>query len=71
MIAEALYRLLRSDPGTASRIAKIEQIVAFRNRLVHLYDRVDESVVWDNTQDSLHRLMREVAGLLAEPDDPA
>ena len=45
-------------------------ITAFRNRLIHDYDLVDEEVVWNIIQEKVSRLLEEVDGLLREPESP-
>ena len=45
IIGEALNRLAKSDPSTASTIGDYQQIIAFRNVLIHGDDVVDDRVV--------------------------
>ena len=40
------------------------QIVAFRNRLIHAYDSIDDSIVWVTIQNHLPKLKTEVDILL-------
>ncbi len=47
IIGEALNRLAKLDPDTAGRITDAAQIIAFRNVLIHGYDAIDDSRVWD------------------------
>jgi len=44
IIGEALNQFKKLEPATA--IEHDRQIVSFRNRLVHAYDSIDNSVVW-------------------------
>jgi uncharacterized protein with HEPN domain len=67
IIGEAVQRLAKTAPGIASRITDARRIAAFRNVLIHAYDRVDANVVWDIVQGDLPRLLSEVDGLLREP----
>ena len=69
IIGEALNRLAKSDPATAKRIEDYEQIIAFRNVLVHGYDIVDDHVVWEVVQDKLPTLHDQVRALLREEGD--
>ena len=68
IIGEALNRLARSDPAAASRIGDYQQIIAFRNILVHGYDVVDDHVVWEAAQNKLPALHHKVQALLAQED---
>ena len=66
IIGEALTRLASTDPDpdTAARIAKVPQIIAFRNVLIHGYDLVDHSLVWSTARTQVPGLLREVAAIL-------
>jgi uncharacterized protein with HEPN domain len=67
MMGEALRRLERTDPELAKRIANRAQIVAFRNVLVHDYDRISDEVVWDTVNADVGPLIRQIESLLNEP----
>jgi uncharacterized protein with HEPN domain len=47
IIGEALNRLNRVDPSTADQISQTRRIIGFRNILIHGYDIVENTVVWD------------------------
>ena len=64
IIGEALRRLAKEDPATASHIHEHERIIAVRNILIHGYADVDDRVVWDVLQKKLPTLLREVEALL-------
>ena len=66
IVGEALSRLAKRDPETASRIPDRRQIISFRNVLIHGYDIVDDLVVWDVVGKKLPVLLGEVKALLAE-----
>lgn len=66
IIGEALLRLERTDPETASRISDYREIIGFRNRLAHNYDDIDNPQVWDIIQNFLPNLRAEVEVLLEE-----
>jgi uncharacterized protein with HEPN domain len=66
IIGEALNRLNRIDPDTAAQITDAAQIIAFRNVLIHGYDAIDDSRVWDGIQHSLPALHSQVTELLKD-----
>jgi uncharacterized protein with HEPN domain len=66
IIGEALVRLRRSDPNTASSIPEHAQIIAFRNVLIHGYDAIDHRRVWDAIENSLPQLLTTVEALLSQ-----
>jgi len=64
IIGEAMNRISRSDEALASRLTGRQQIIAFRNVLIHAYDRIDVSIVWDVIQTKLPKLYAEVETLI-------
>jgi uncharacterized protein with HEPN domain len=64
IIGEALRRLSKEDPASATQIHEHQRIIAFRNILIHGYADVDDRVVWDVLQSKLPRLLQEVETLL-------
>ncbi len=44
IIGEALTQLRKSEPNII--IENDKQIIGFRNRIVHAYDSIDNSIVW-------------------------
>ncbi len=70
IIGEALAQLTRVDAVIAVQITECRSIVAFRNILVHAYAQVDDRIVWGIVQAKLPVLIREVAALMAEGDEP-
>jgi uncharacterized protein with HEPN domain len=69
VIGEALAQALRFFPEIAGRIANIEEVVAFRNRLIHGYATVRHALVWDIVQTDLPRLRQEATNLLREAEE--
>lgn len=70
IIGEALAQLARVDAALAARITEFRSIVAFRNILVHAYAQIDDRIVWGIVQSKLPALIREVAALMADGDQP-
>lgn len=70
IIGEAIGKLRERDSATCHRISEAHAIAAFRNRVIHGYDLVDDEVVWNIIQEKVPRLLEEVDGLLREPESP-
>lgn len=66
IMGEAVNRLRNREPSVATRITSHNQIVAFRNILIHGYDTIDYEIVWQAVQESLPVLRSEVEQLLSE-----
>ena len=64
IVGEALNRLYKTDPAIASQIENYNQIIAFRNILIHGYDVIEDAVVWDVVSDYLPELKRQVCEML-------
>ena len=62
IIGEALNQFRKLEPSTL--IENDKQIVAFRNRLVHAYDSLDNSIIWAIVNRHLKPLKSEVETLL-------
>lgn len=65
IIGEALNRLTRTEPDMASQISHHKRIISFRNILIHGYDIVEDSVVWDVATGNLPELYKQVQILLS------
>jgi uncharacterized protein with HEPN domain len=70
IIGEALSLLARVDQPLAARIPELRRVIAFRNVLIHGYDRVDNTWVWRIVEIDLPLLRRHVADLLVELGEP-
>jgi uncharacterized protein with HEPN domain len=64
VIGEALNQLRKISPGVAAQISSTETIIAFRNRIIHGYDSVDNLIVWSTVQNDLPTLRAEVEKLI-------
>jgi uncharacterized protein with HEPN domain len=69
IIGEAIGRISRYDAETASCISEHRRIVAFRNRLIHGYDLLDDALVWETVKTEVPVLLSEVERLLQERDE--
>jgi uncharacterized protein with HEPN domain len=68
IIGEALRRLSKIDPSVSDQIGDHQQIIAFRNLLIHGYDIIDDAIVWRVINQDLPVLEQEVTNLLGEDD---
>lgn len=64
IIGEALNRFHESNPDKASQIKNYTQIIAFRNILIHGYDVIEDTVVWDVISNYLPVLNEQICGML-------
>ena len=62
IIGEALNQFKKIE--TSITIENDKQIVAFRNRLVHAYDSLDNSIIWAIVHRNLKPLKVEIENLL-------
>jgi uncharacterized protein with HEPN domain len=68
IIGEAHLRLERMDPATTARIPDYRAIIGLRNRLVHGYDSINDTRVWEIVRNFLPGLRRDVDQLLREAE---
>jgi uncharacterized protein with HEPN domain len=68
VIGEALSQAQRYFPEVLGRLSDEQQIIAFRNRLIHGYATVRNALVWDIVQVNLPRLLEQVAQLRRDLD---
>jgi len=66
IVGEALNRLSRVDPETATQIPDLPRIVAFRNVLIHGYAAIDNELVWEAATARTQELRRVLDNLLGE-----
>lgn len=62
IIGEAINHLRRENPDF--ELSHARKIIDFRNRLVHSYDSIDDSIVWAIIRIHLPQLKSEAAALL-------
>ncbi len=58
IIGEALSQLQKVEPDL--QIDNAKQIIGFRNRLIHAYDSIDNSIVWAILNRHLKKLKKEI-----------
>jgi uncharacterized protein with HEPN domain len=68
VIGEAVHRIRRHHPEIVKGIQSIDQIVGFRNNIVHGYDRIDHLTVWKVVDDRLSILKSDVGHIMGSAD---
>lgn len=64
IIGEALSKLLKINPNIA--ISYTRQIVSLRNKVIHAYDTIDETIIWKIVMVDIPVLLQEVKLLLVD-----
>ncbi len=62
ILGEAVNKYLKECPDQSLKYAK--QIIGFRNRIIHAYDSIDNSIVWAILKKHLRPLKEEVSNRL-------
>ena len=66
IIGEALQQAKRFFPEAVDRISDSQQVIALRNRLIHGYSTVSDSLIWEVLQEDLPILLQAAQTLLDE-----
>ncbi len=66
IIGEAIGRLRALFPDLAARLPGFRDAVGMRNKLVHEYREVSQTIVWATVQDDLPPLMTTARALIDE-----
>ncbi|HMM41578.1 MAG TPA: DUF86 domain-containing protein [Thermomicrobiales bacterium] len=69
VIGEEARGLSQHGPETASTLADLPRIIAFRTALAHGYDEIRQDRVWEIIRDYLPQLRSEIVTLLDSLDD--
>ncbi len=70
IIGEALNRIRQNDPALADRIPESRAIIGFRNLLIHGYDSIDHSRVWEVIRKDVPQLRLQITQFLKEAGPP-
>ncbi|MCT0213262.1 MULTISPECIES: DUF86 domain-containing protein [unclassified Synechococcus] len=65
IIGEALKRALDADPSVLDVIPDLRRIVGTRNRIIHVYETVDQLILWDAIQNDLPGLKTSLQDVLS------
>ena len=66
VLGEALSRALKADSAMLERLPEVQEVIGFRNVLVHGYDAVEDMSVYDLAREDLPGLMIRIRKLLEE-----
>ncbi len=66
IIGEALNQLSKIDQTTITQITNYQQIISFRNILIHGYADIDNFLVWSIATTKLSQLRKDVTYLLED-----
>ena len=68
IIGEAFAQMEHHYPGSRERVDQAQQIVAFRNRLIHDYDEIVPALVFSVVRGSMRVLKAQVTAWIDELD---
>lgn len=64
IIGEALYRVRKNEADIEIRFPKIHEWIAQRNVLAHVYDEIDDRLIWLTVVDELPGLIETLESLI-------
>jgi len=64
IIGEAMSKLLKINPAIPLTHSRV--IVDLRNRVIHAYDSIDETIIWKIVVKDIPRLLEEVNHFLLQ-----
>jgi len=70
ILCEALRQLHSVDSSLANRFSEYRQIMAMRNRLVHAYDTIDHTIIWQAITEKVPVALANALLLLSEISAP-
>lgn len=68
IMGEALNQLSKVSAEVTAGISDYQQIISFRNILIHGYAEIDNRLVWNILENKLQTLLRQVTELLARAE---
>ncbi len=63
---EALSVALRLTPDLEERLPQARKAIGLRNRIIHGYDKLDDSIIWSIIRDNIPSLANELKQVLEE-----
>jgi uncharacterized protein with HEPN domain len=69
IIGEALNRVRKRNPDIEQDFPRVHRWIAQRNIMAHLYDQIDDTLVWQVVSDEIPSLIETLNTLLAMEDE--
>jgi len=66
IMGEACTRIRDRDPDAFAKLPYGPQVIGLRNRVIHGYDSVDDSILWDVVSTHLNDFVAQVEALASE-----
>jgi uncharacterized protein with HEPN domain len=66
IIGEALSAALRLTPDLEARLPQARKAIGLRNRIIHVYDKLNNTIIWSIVRDNIPPLANELKRLLNE-----
>ena len=70
IISEALKRAAAEDPSIQQTIPVLASVIGLRNRIAHVYDQIDQEILWTTIELWLPRLKSQAKDLLDQYHSP-
>ena len=64
ILGESLNRVRRLAPELLVGISDWQEVISFRNIIIHAYDKLNDGIVFDTAKNDVPRLLEELSGLL-------
>lgn len=69
IVGEALNKARQGESFVESRIPRLRRYVSLRNQIVHEYDKVDPTIIWQVATEGLPDLRHSIEDLLGSSQD--
>jgi uncharacterized protein with HEPN domain len=68
MIGESLRQAERTDPDLSDHIQSLRDIIGTRNRVIHGYNDINYSLLWDMTEIYIPELIEAIDGIIGKDE---
>jgi len=65
-LGEALNRVRKLTPELLVSISDWQEVISFRNIIIHAYDKLNDGIVFDTAKNDVPRLFKELSSILEE-----